>query len=265
MSHHRPRFDEGQGQPGAVLARLAAAWLILIAVTAEARAETLVADLSSHLVAITAGFTGTEVLLFGATEGEGEVIVVVRGPEGEVTVRRKRRTAGIWINRGNITFEGVPSFYAVASSRPLPEILQEEVLSRQQIGVDHLRFQAPENIREARLKRYHNALIRNKQRAGLFGDKVGQVTFLGERLFRTSIYFPANVPTGSYLVEVLLVRDGEVISAQTSPLIISKTGIGAEIFDFAHNRAALYGALAITGALMAGWFAYLAFRRGLVS
>ncbi|WP_119461711.1 TIGR02186 family protein [Rhodospirillaceae bacterium SYSU D60014] len=247
--------------PGSTLARLATAWLILIAVTAEARSQTLVADLSSHLIAITAGFTGTEVLLFGATEGEGEVIVVVRGPESEVTVRRKRRTLGIWVNRGSITFEGVPSFYAVASSRPLAEIVQPEVLSRQQIGVDNLQFQAPEGIRESRLKKYHDALIRNKQRAGLFSGEVGQVTFLGERLFRTEIYFPANVPTGSYLVEVLLVRDGEVVSAQTSPLIISKIGIGAEIFDFAHNRAALYGVLAIIGALMAGWSAHLVFRR----
>lgn len=245
---------------GAALARLATAWLILLAVTAEARSQTLVADLSSHLIAITAGFTGTEVLLFGATEGEGEVIVVVRGPESEVTVRRKRRTLGIWVNRGNITFEGVPSFYAAASSRPLVEVLQPEVLSRQQIGVDHLRFEVPEEIRESRLKKYREALIRNKQREGLF-SKVGHVSFLGERLFRTSIYFPANVPTGSYLVEVLLVRDGEVVSAQTSPLVISKIGIGAEIFDFAHNRAALYGLLAIIGALMAGWSAHLVFRK----
>src|SRR3546814_6158142 len=86
----------------------------------------------------------------------------------------------------------------------------------------------------------------------MFSDEVGQLAFLGERLFRTSIYFPANVPTGSYLVEVLLVRDGEVVSAQTSPLIISKIGIGAEVFDFAHDSAALYGLLAIIGALTIG-------------
>lgn len=244
-----------------VTVRLVTAWLIFLGLAAEARSEPLVADLSNHLIAITAGFTGTEVLLFGATEGQGEVIVVVRGPEVEDTVRRKRRIAGIWINTGGITFERVPSFYAVASSRPLDEILSPEAQARQQIGVEHLQFQAPEDVGESRLQRYSAALIRNKQRAGLFTREVGKVTFLGNRLFRTSIYFPSNVPTGSYLVEVLLVRDGEVVSAQTSPLVISKTGIGAEIFAFANDDSALYGVVAIIGALMAGWTAHLVFRR----
>lgn len=246
---------------GPVLVRFATAWLLLFGLAADARTEPLVADLSSHLIAITTGFTGTEVLLFGATEGEGDVIVVVRGPETEATVRRKRRVAGIWINTGGVTFERVPSFYAVASSGPLEEIVAPAVRAQQQIGVEHLQFEAPEDVGESRLRRYRAALIRNKQQAGLFSREVGKVTFLGERLFRTSIYFPSNVPTGSYMVEVLLVRDGEVASAQTSPLIISKTGIGAEIFEFANNQSALYGVVAIIGALVAGWTAHLVFRR----
>jgi hypothetical protein len=41
--------------------------------------QPLVADLSAHEISITTGFTGTELILFGATEGEGEVVVVVRG------------------------------------------------------------------------------------------------------------------------------------------------------------------------------------------
>jgi len=251
----------GAHNPGPVLVRFATAWLLLFGLAADARTEPLVADLSSHLIAITTGFTGTEVLLFGATEGEGDVIVVVRGPETEATVRRKRRVAGIWINTGGVTFERVPSFYAVASSGPLEKVVAPEVRAQQQIGVEHLQFQAPGDISESRLRRYRAALIQNKQQAGLFSREVGKVTFLGERLFRTSIYFPSNVPTGSYMVEVLLVRDGEVASAQTSPLIISKTGIGAEIFEFAHNQSALYGVVAIIGALVAGWTAHLVFRR----
>ena len=247
--------------PGPVLVRFATAWLLLFGLAADARTEPLIADLSSHLIAITTGFTGTEVLLFGATEGEGDVIVVVRGPETEATVRRKRRVAGIWINTSGITFERVPSFYAVASSGPLEEVVAPAVRAQQQIGVEHLQFHAPAEVSESRLRRYREALIRNKQQAGLFSREVGKVTFLGERLFRTSIYFPSNVPTGSYMVEVLLVRDGEVASAQTSPLIISKTGVGAEIFEFANNQSALYGVVAIIGALVAGWTAHLVFRR----
>jgi uncharacterized protein (TIGR02186 family) len=92
-------------------------------------------------------------------------------------------------------------------------------------------------------------------------SEVGQVTFLGERLFRTLVEFPANVPTGTYRATTYLLVDGRVESAQTTPLIINKAGLEAEVFDFAHNQSALYGVIAILVALVAGWLAHVAFRK----
>ena len=51
------------------------------------------------------------------------------------------------------------------------------------------------------------------------------------------------------------------MSAQTTPLFVSKVGVEAEIFDFAYEQSALYGIIAILVALMAGWLAHIAFRR----
>jgi uncharacterized protein (TIGR02186 family) len=79
-------------------------------------------------------------------------------------------------------------------------------------------------------------------------------------LFRTTITFPANVPTGTYLVEILLVRDKDVVGGQTTPLIVSKVGVDAAVFDFARNRSLAYGAIAVIMAVMAGWLASLPFR-----
>ncbi|GIK97560.1 MAG: hypothetical protein BroJett029_17690 [Alphaproteobacteria bacterium] len=242
-------------------AALAVLLAVLLAVPGGARAQALVADLSNHLIAITTGFTGTEVLLFGAVEEPGDVIVVVRGPVGDVAVRRKDRLAGIWVNRGRMDFVDVPSFYAVAANRPLYEIANPALLARHGIGVDFLRLAPEEDPQDGSLRAFREALVRIKMDDGLYARQVAQVSFLGQRLFRATVSFPANVPTGSYLVEVLLVRDGEVVSAQTTPLIISKIGIGADIFDFAHNQAALHGVVAILIALMAGWIAHLVFRR----
>jgi uncharacterized protein (TIGR02186 family) len=226
-----------------------------------AAGQALVADLSEHLVAITTGFTGTDVLLFGATEGEGDVVVVVRGPPTDTVVRRQARVAGIWINEASVRFEGVPSYYALASSRPLEEIVPAALAARQQIGLAQLKLVPAEEASERKEAEFREALVRNKQRAGLFAHSVGRVEFLGNRLFRTNVYFPANVPTGSYMVEVLLLRDGDIAQAQTTPLIVSKIGIGADVYEFAHRQSAAYGGVAIFGALMAGWFAHLAFRR----
>jgi uncharacterized protein (TIGR02186 family) len=237
------------------------AWIASAAGARIAVAASLVADLSSHLIAITTGFTGTEVLLFGAKEEPGEVVVIVRGPTSAIAVRKKSRVAGIWMNTDRVTFSNVPSFYAVASSAPLADIAPPTVLARHQIGFDQLKLQAPPNVDPERLRDFRAALIRRQQRAGVFAKENGQVSFLGNTLFRTSVYFPANVPVGVYLVEVLLLRDGYVTGAQTTPLIISKVGFGAEIFDFAHQRAALYGLIAILISLVSGWLPHILLRR----
>lgn len=227
-----------------------------------AAAEELAADLSNHLIAITTGFTGTDVVMFGAIEGTGDVVIIVRGPLSDATVRRKARVAGIWINRDSMIFTNVPSYYALASSKPVDEIASPATLELHEIGFDHLKLAVADDVNPTDVPFFRSALIREKQQLGLYGLQPGKVSFLGSRLFRTNFYFPADVPTGSYLAEVLLLRNGQVASAQTTPLIISKIGVGATIFDFAHQEGAFYGAIAILVALMAGWIAHLAFRRG---
>lgn len=233
----------------------------LLAAATPARAQALIADLSSHLIAITTGFSGTELLLFGATEGEGDVVVVVRGPEGEASVRRKARVAGIWINRDELRFAGVPAFYRIASSKPLAEFVPTALRQRHQIGVDFLRLQPQRELNSEETAAFRAGLVRNKEAQKLYEPEVGRVSFLGPRLFRTRILFPANVPTGNYSVEVLLIRGGQVIAAQTTPMFVSKVGFGADVYDFAHEWAALYGLLAILLAVTAGWAAGAIFRK----
>jgi uncharacterized protein (TIGR02186 family) len=237
-------------------------WTLLATAPTQA-AEPLVADLSDHRIEITAGFTGTEVLLFGAVEEEGDVVVVVRGPEETVRVWRKGRYGGIWLNDKSVVFDRVPSFYAVGSSRPLWEIADDPVLNRHTIGVDRLQFEAQGlGKTDATYILFRDALIRNKQLVELFATDVDKVRFLGDRLFRTRLFFPTNVPIGLYFVEVLLLRDGQVVSAQTTPLVVNKAGVGADVFIFAHKHAALYGIMAVAAALMAGTLAAYVFRKG---
>lgn len=234
--------------------------LLCAAHASTARAQALVADLNNHLVAITTGFTGTSVTLFGATDGNGDVIVVVRGPERDVTVRRKSKVAEVWVNTRQITFQGVPSFYGIASNKPLDDIAPPAMRQLHQIGLDSLRLATEAPISPQETEEFRKALLRNAARAGLYPSGVGQVRFLGDKLFRTDIRFPANVPTGTYLVQVFLVRDKAVVAGQTTPLVISELGIDAEVHDFADRYALAYGLVAITLAALAGWLASLPFR-----
>lgn len=250
--------------------------------TGHARAEAVIADLSKRLVAITTGFAGTDVLLFGAVEGKGEVVVVVKGPISRLDVRRKARVAGIWINRDTLTFANVPSFYSVSTSAPLGQVVPTALALRSGIGARFLdvavapgqpgagercsRALDPATAKTASavvkaLAPFCEALLRNKKRDGLYLPE-GEVTFLpGRKLFRTTIHFPANVPVGTYSALVYVVRDGQIVGSQTHPLVINKTGVEAEVFDFAHRQSAFYGLIAVAVAAFAGWGAGLIFRK----
>lgn len=228
-------------------------------------AQPLVADLSSHHIAVTTGFTGTELLLFGAlnAERDNDVVVVIRGPEQDLLVRRKDRWGIIWINKDYVEFADVPSFYHVASSRPLREITDERVLHREGIGFDSLPLKTTDATTKEAVA-FRRALIRNQQRKRLYHEGEGEVRILNDRLFRTNVVFPSNVPTGQlgrYEVTTYLFRNGHVVSAQTTPLTVQKAGIGARVYDFAHRYAALYGITAIVVALLAGWAAGAIFRK----
>ncbi len=234
----------------------------LLAPAGAPKANTLVADLSNHLVAISAGFAGADVLLFGATEGKGDVVVIVRGPDRPVAVHRKSRVLGVWANTAKMTFDRAPSFYSIASSRPLAEVAPSTVLARHQMGLDNLRLELPRAKASANVaQEWRAGLIRNHEALGLYRAEVGRVRFLGNRLFRVGIHLPANVPTGTYQVEVFHLQERRVVSAQTTPLQVSKVGAEAEIYDFAHQNSALYGMIAILVALMAGWAAHMVFRK----
>ena len=257
------KLCRGAGCCGALLVvgLLLPAVLALSARPAAAQGPPLVADLSNHLIAITTGFAGTDVLLFGAVDEPGDVVVVVRGPSEAITLHRKSRVLGIWINTASATFDQAPSFYTIASSRPLEEIASETVLRRHQMGLDKLRLEIDGRVSPNLAAEWRDALIRNKREIGHYGESAEPVVFLGSRLFRVRLSLPANVPTGTYLTEVYFLKEGRVVSAQTTPLIVSKVGLEAEIFNLAHNQSALYGVIAILVALVAGWLGNMAFRK----
>jgi uncharacterized protein (TIGR02186 family) len=235
--------------------------VVLMLASVPARGQDLVADLSSHLIAVTTGFAGTSLLLFGATQGDGDVVVVVRGPDRPETVRRKRRTLGLWVNRDSYAFAAVPSFYAIAASRPLTEILPEATRRRLELGLDYLRLPARPGQNVDRRPENRLALIRQKQKESLFPAEEGKVAFLGPRLFRTDVLFPSNVPTGDYTVTVYLVRDRDVTTAQTTPLLVSKLGVSAGVSDFAHQHSAIHGIIAVALSMTVGLAAGVLLRK----
>jgi uncharacterized protein (TIGR02186 family) len=253
---------------------LAIVCLVLLAVAAgpAARAQEsqdelrpatpqLIADLSNHLIAITSDFTGTDLLVFGAVDGEGDILIVVRGPRDEAVVRRKSQVFGIWLNTKSVSFANTPGFYAVASTQPLDQLGADDVLRLHEIGVENLKLQPDADVSPEELDEFRNALIALKQREGLYSLTPAHIDVVGGRLFRATVAFPSETPVGTYIADVFLVQNGVVVAAQSSPLLVSKVGFGAEVFDFAHDESSVYGLFAVVAAMMAGFLGNLLFRR----
>jgi uncharacterized protein (TIGR02186 family) len=232
-----------------------------------ARGQSLTADLSSHIIGITTGFVGADLVLFGSTDRAGDadhtpdIVVVVRGPSSDIMIRRKQRIAGLWINGLRAVFHDAPTFYAVAATRGLSDIAPPELMARQSIGLGNVRLQTTEPMGEPTLAAFRAALVDSEEAAHLYRADLTPVRFVGQHLFRADMRFPANVPTGNYSVEVFMFVEGQLIAAQTTSLVVSRIGFSNGVVVAAHRHAALYGAGALIFAVAAGWAAGAIFRR----
>jgi uncharacterized protein (TIGR02186 family) len=227
-----------------------------------------VSGLSKDVIEIDSSFTGTEIVLFGAVETEGfatqegdDIVVVIRGPRTNMSVRRKERVAGIWVNTRQITFEGLPAYYFLASTRPLLDIAPVSVLRRFGLGAANLEALTDVGVSPGEANLFRLAAIRTEKRLGLYWESPTGIEFLSHSLFRARIPIPAAVPPGQYKAEVYLFRGGSIANAQSTPLFIDKTGIERRLFELAHNESLLYGLITILLATMLGWASYFLFRQ----
>ncbi|HUO98146.1 MAG TPA: TIGR02186 family protein [Rhizomicrobium sp.] len=240
----------------------AALALLLLAAPAFG-AESLTSGLSQDSVEITSNYNGTDIIVFGAIEEPGEgkigdVVVIVRGPDTLMTVRRKDRIAGIWMNDARARVV-VPSYYFVSATKPLAEIASRDTLSRYEVGISHLH--ADPEASDGDPGPYVAALVRAQARSGLYRESPSGVEWMSRTLFRARVPVPASVPPGSYNVEVYLFHQGDVVSAQSWPLYIDQTGFERRLFDFAGSSPLLYGVSTVLMAVLLGWGSTFFFRR----
>lgn len=242
---------------GAMLALLGA----LVSAPLEAGNEPLVVDLLPQKIEVDSSFTGSTVILFGVKTLPGDIIVTLRGPEAPMVVRRKRRVAGIWINRDSVAFRDVPQYYALAASRPIEEIMEAQELNHNQIGSSHILLNTIWMRTTEEVEAFRAALRRGRTAEDLYAPEIGEIVIIDDSLFRATLTLPANVPTGEYVAETILVHGSEILSRREAHLTVEKSGMSAEIFNFAREQGALYGLIAIVAALVAGWVGGVAFRK----
>lgn len=247
--------------------------LVLAAPLLLAQAKpVLVPDVSQRNIDIAYSFTGAELLLFGAilypggrlpdADSRTDVVVVVKGPTQSIVIREKEKVAGIWINAGRLRYRSAPSFYAVASSRPLDTVVDARTRAIYELGLDSLQLSpatpAPSNVQD----RFTRGLVEQRTRAGLFYEAPRAVEITDGVLYRARVSVPARVPVGRFTAETFLIRDGRVLAAAVREIDIRKSGFERFVARAADRHELLYGIAAVALSVVLGWGAGRLTRRG---
>ena len=253
--------------------RLALVWTGLtlgsVLAAAPARAEGLTLSVSTSRVEIQSNFAGVDLVLFGGIQADPgliahpryDIAITVRGPSAPIDVRQKARSAVIWINSGRQRFGDVPSFLALASTRPLSEVARPETIEQFRLSLDTA--MDPEGAKTVNSQQapYREAVQRLKRDDRLYQDLPRGVIFLNDTLFRATIPLPPNVPLGTYQVEARLIGNGLVLTGQRASLEVVKTGFEDNVAAWARKWPFTYGVTTCLMALFFGWLATMIFRR----
>ncbi|GAA0284559.1 TIGR02186 family protein [Alteraurantiacibacter aestuarii] len=233
------------------------------AALAQARDPILVSEISQHEVLVRQGFTGTELLLFGAildpdgsrARADYDIVVILRGPNEAIRLREKQQFAGIWINAENTDFRSVPSFFALASSSPVDQIVDQRTAAIYEFGLDYLQLSPTGTIDPEEHARFTAGLVDLRSRMELFQQDEGGVTISEDVLYQARIHLPSNVVVGRYVAETFAVRGGRVIASATSEVQVRKGGFDRVVAEQAQVNSFFYGLLAVALSVFMGWVA----------
>ncbi len=250
------------------MSRLAASLAGLLAFAQPLGAEEIVADLSQDRISISTNFIGSEILVFGAIKRSEPaplgpslaIIVTVAGPREDVTVRRKERRLGIWVNTDAVQVEGAPSFYAIASSVPLAKALTPEADARWRITTARAITAPGMAILDMEQPEFLQALIRVNSASGIYGTSEQTVRIQDDTLFSTEVRLPSDLTEGNYNTRIFLTRDGEVVDSYATSIFVQKVGLERWIYNLAHEQPLVYGLMALLIAITSGWGAATLFR-----
>ena len=229
----------------------------------------LVPDISARNVQIRYSFTGAQLLLFGAVvypggrvpERPADIAVVLRGPVQPILVREKQKIAGIWMNADSNRFRSAPSFYSVASSKPITDLVDERTAAIYELGLHNLQLSPGGGALPDKERRFEAGLLDLRRREGLYSENPRGVEITDRVLYRAVITIPSQVPVGTYTAETFLIDDGRVLAAATRDIQIDKSGFERFVAVAARRHRLLYGLTAVALSLGLGWAAAAAFRR----
>jgi uncharacterized protein (TIGR02186 family) len=244
------------------VSRVLLAVVAFFALTAQ-RDPILVPEVSQHEIQVRQGFTGTELLLFGAIlDPDGrraqepyDIVVVLKGPTQPILLREKEKRLGIWVNVHSTAFRSAPSFFSVASSQPVGQIVDERTAAIYELGLDYLQLSPAGAIDPTEQARFTSGLVDLRRREGLFREAPEGVAINEGVLYQARMEVPSNVITGQYTAETFAIARGRVIASAVARVEVRKLGFERFVARHAEESPLLYGLFAVGLSLLMGWLA----------
>ena len=219
-------------------------------------------DLSEDNIKIQTDFNGKEIIIFGILNEDQDTLITIKGPEKKALIQKKERILGFWFNTKQITYNKIPSIFFIASSANLENILPMSTIIKEELSFDLLlenKLSKRNFISDISLQVWKDNFVRIKKNKNLFKDY--RVEKIENKLFQTRVFFPAESIPGEYKVNVYQIKNNVILNKKEKIITLQKSGIGSQIYDFAHNNAAAYGFFTIIFAILSGFLAATLFRR----
>jgi uncharacterized protein (TIGR02186 family) len=251
-------------------ARLAALLLAATVCAGPAAAQTarpsgLSAALIDEAVLVTSSFTGAKITVFGAARpsarGRTDIVVLVRGPDRPAWIGERKRVAGLWVGQTRLAFAAAPTYFGVASARPLPQISRDDTLSLYGLTPLGQLDVAPSPLAPTTQDRLKRAFVAERQKQRLYVEESTAVKLLPGGLFRADLRMPDKTPPGLYTAKVMVFRNGRPAESTLSTLVVSKVGVERALFEFARDNRVLHGLTGVALAMLSGFVAARVFRR----
>ena len=219
-------------------------------------------DLSENNIKIETDFNGKEIIIFGILNDDQETLITIKGPEKNAVIQKKERILGFWFNTKQITYNKIPSIFFIASSANITDILPTSTIIKEELSFDYLlenKLSQRNFISNASLDSWKNNFVRIKRDKNLF--KEYKVEKIENKLFQTRVFFPSKSIPGEYIVNVYQIKNNIILNKKEKIITLAKSGVGSQIYDFAHNNAVAYGLFVIIFAVLSGFLAATLFRR----
>ena len=237
-------------------------FISIIFIFSSAEAEEVYFDLSEDNIEIKTDFEGKEIIIFGLLQNGHETLLIIKGPPTKMKIQKKERYFGIWINNKQIIYSKIPTLFFLSSSSKVDDILPKSIQINDDLNFDKILnnktfdqnfiFENDQSI-------WNENFVRIKKRQ-LFYKEFEMKTFKN-KLFQTSVFFPPNTIPGIYTVDIYYIKNNTIMNKDQKKIIVKKTGIGSDIYDFARNNAATYGVFVIIFSILCGLIAATLFRR----